>query len=116
MLKTVVFLDGLLLIAEHIKYTRSREDYQYSFTLSSLLFLKTLPQQYGSVKANAGSCLCRYYLHCVNRFVEVLYMKADAEKIIPLVKMLRVLRTVLSIRLLEVSLQREHPDLVKLQR
>lgn len=41
MLKTVVFLDGLLLIAEHIKYTRSREDYQDSFTLSSLLFLKT---------------------------------------------------------------------------
>lgn len=40
-LKTVVFLDGLLLIAEHIKYTRSREDYQDSFTLSSLLFLKT---------------------------------------------------------------------------
>lgn len=41
MVETVVFLDGLLLIAEHIKYTRSREDYQDSFTLSSLLFLKT---------------------------------------------------------------------------
>lgn len=40
MMETVAFLDGLLLTAEHIKYTRSREDYQDS-TLSSLLFLKT---------------------------------------------------------------------------
>lgn len=39
-METVVLLDGLLLIADHIKYTRSREDYQDSFTSSSLLFLK----------------------------------------------------------------------------
>lgn len=42
---TVVVRDGLLLTAEHIKYTRSREDYQDSFTLSSLLFLKTSAAQ-----------------------------------------------------------------------
>lgn len=78
-----------------------------------------LLQHYGSVRANAGRCSCHNLLWLIFDTVLIGLFKSLTWKPMeknPLVKMLRVLRTVLCVRFLWVSLQTEHADLVKLQR